>query len=186
MLQARSIMPADWIARGLGYRQRRQWKRAAECFAAAANEAPDQPLAWYYLAVTLDNRGQEAEAIPSYKRALQLGLDQERERNAWAWLGSSLRKTNQPEQALECFHRAEALEYPGAELHAFRGLALLAISEPQMALRSFDATLKLEPDNPTIWRLRYRALKRLKRMPEANAALVEAKRLEGFKQEGNT
>lgn len=173
-----ALIAINWLERGIHFRQRHQWKRAIQCFLEATQSDPGDPQGWYYLAVTLDNRGQEAQAIPAYQRALELGLDPECERNAWAWMGSSLRKTRRPEDAMVCFDKAETLGYMGADLNGFRGLALLALKCFEDALLALDQALRLEPKNPAYWRCRFRALRRLKRQMEAEAALAEAKRLE--------
>ena len=46
-----------------------------------------------------DNNGREAQAIPHYRKALELGIDAGVEPEALAWLASSLFKTGQPEEA---------------------------------------------------------------------------------------
>lgn len=170
-------MTTDAVKRGLALRQRRQLKKAIACFQEAVAAAPEDPLGWYYLAVTHDNRGQEAEAIPNYRRALELGLDGDRRANAWAWLGSSLRITGQPKEALECFAKAESMGYPQAKVLGFRGLALIALGRHAEALVAFDKAIRLEPEAPDYWRGRVRSLRHLGRRAEAALAMTQAKRL---------
>ena len=120
----------DPLAHGLALQGRHRWAQAVVELQRAAEFMPDNPLTWYWLAVTLDSRGQETEAIPAYRRALGSGLPQEWEANAWAWLGSSLRKTGRPEEALVCFATAEQLGYiPQQQLDQFRHLARRALKQ---------------------------------------------------------
>lgn len=105
------LLSTDPMERGISYSHRHQWKRARECFEQATILNPADPLAWYRLAVTLDGMSNEAEAVPAYKRALRLGLEGQRMANAWAWLGSSLRKTNALAEALACFDHARLAGY---------------------------------------------------------------------------
>lgn len=81
---------AELLAEGLALRERRRLKAAAGCFRAAAAAQPGSAEAWFWLAVTLDNRAQEAEAIPAYRRALGLGIDDaSRRAQAWTWLATT-------------------------------------------------------------------------------------------------
>jgi Flp pilus assembly protein TadD len=119
---------AEALTRGLVLRERHRWAQATSEFRRAVGQAPGEALGWYWLAVTLDNRGREAEAIPAYRQALALGLPPELATNGWAWLGSSLRKTGHPDEALACFDEAERLGYtPVAHLATFRRLARRAL-----------------------------------------------------------
>lgn len=62
-------------AKGLALRGRRRLKAAVTCFEHAVAAQPDSVDAWFWLAVTRDNRGQEAQAVPAYRWALGLGID---------------------------------------------------------------------------------------------------------------
>ena len=77
-------------------RDRRTLERAIN----AAETEGARAVACYNLAVFHDNNGREAEAIPHYERALQLGLDRDTKARALAWLASSLYKTGRQHEAL--------------------------------------------------------------------------------------
>lgn len=62
------------LKEGLRLRDARRWKAAIDQFESAVAAEPDSSDAWYWLAVTRDNRGQEVDAIPAYRKALELGL----------------------------------------------------------------------------------------------------------------
>ena len=98
------------LAAGLALRERRRLKAAAGCFEQAVAAEPDMVDGWFWLAVTRDNRGQESEAIPAYRRALRLGIeDVNRRAQAWTWLASSLSKTGKHASALAALAEAEKL-----------------------------------------------------------------------------
>lgn len=114
----------ELLAQGLALRERRRLKAAAGCFRAAAEAQPGSADAWFWLAVTLDNRAQEAEAIPAYRRALGLGIDDANRRaQAWTWLASSLSKTGDHAGAIAALARAEHLGgyRPAGEYGRLRG-----------------------------------------------------------------
>jgi Flp pilus assembly protein TadD len=67
-------MAAPDFEEGMRLRARHRWKAAAAAFARAAAGEPANAEAHFWLAVSLDNRGEEAAAIPAYRRALDLGL----------------------------------------------------------------------------------------------------------------
>jgi tetratricopeptide (TPR) repeat protein len=58
-------------------------------------------LAYYNLGLFHDNNSREVEAIPNYKKAIKLGLNQETKAEALAWLASSLYKTGNPKDGLK-------------------------------------------------------------------------------------
>jgi tetratricopeptide (TPR) repeat protein len=62
--------------------------------------------AWYDLALFHDNNSRESEAIPSYRKAIRIGLNKELETMARAWLSSSLYKTGYAREAAKQCDRA--------------------------------------------------------------------------------
>jgi tetratricopeptide (TPR) repeat protein len=99
----------DAFSRGQRLRESHRWKRAAGEFARATEFADDWAEAWFWLAVSCDNRGDETAAIPAYRRALALGLEDRLEARAWTWLASSLSKRDLPYAALAALEEAERL-----------------------------------------------------------------------------
>ncbi len=116
-------------------RDRRTLQRAVD----EAATAGDKAAALYEFAVFHDNNGREAEAIPHYESALELGLDPSTKVRALAWLASSLYKTGSPEEALarvdEALAVAEEPELIGF-LERLRWRAGRAISGPTREDRS--------------------------------------------------
>ncbi|MBI2100064.1 MAG: tetratricopeptide repeat protein [Candidatus Vogelbacteria bacterium] len=66
---------------------------------AKAKSQNVKALAYYRLGLFHDNNGREAEAIPNYLKAIKLGLANELEAKARAWLASSLYKIGRPKSA---------------------------------------------------------------------------------------
>ena len=93
--------------RGMELRELHRWKRAAEEFGCARTLFPDWADAWFWEAVSLDNRGEEAKAIPLYEGAISRGLSGRWRGRAFAWLASSCSKAGNPESALKYLTDAE-------------------------------------------------------------------------------
>ena len=77
----------------------------------------------FQIACAHDRRGEEAEAIPHYRRALELGLDEADARGAMLGLGSSLRNIGEHAEAVQVLEEAVVRfpDYPA--LRAFLALA---------------------------------------------------------------
>lgn len=107
MKVSQHVVVASAYQDGLVLREKRRLKAAVESFERAVADEPHNSLAWFWLAATRDNRAMEAEAIPAYERALELGLDAPEVAKAWAWLASSYSKTGRHAEALVAADRAE-------------------------------------------------------------------------------
>lgn len=92
----------------MALRAQRRLKAAAAAFQRAVEEDPSSSTAWFWLAATLDNRGDEAGAIPAYEEALRLGLDGENRVKALTWLASSQSKEGNHRAAMSSLAEAEA------------------------------------------------------------------------------
>jgi tetratricopeptide (TPR) repeat protein len=102
--------------------------------------------AWLELALALDSRGREREAVPAYERALRLGLEPADRRTALISLASSQRNLGQTTEALRTIERArrEFREDPAVE--GFAALILLDAGRPERALRVAGLALVREAD----------------------------------------
>ena len=93
-------------------RKPRRKRRSLAGLTAALERATTrggQARAHYELGLFHDNNGREAQAIPHYRKALELGIDPAVVPEALAWLASSLYKTGQPEEASVTARRALCL-----------------------------------------------------------------------------
>ena len=87
---------------------RRNKKRLKEVIVQAKGKK-ERAFAYYQLGLFHDNNAREAEAIPNYMKALELGLDRETKAKALAWLASSLYKTNEPKKGLARCHESQKI-----------------------------------------------------------------------------
>lgn len=72
---------------------------------------PDNPILLYEMAVAFDNQGQEEEAIPYYRKALEAELDRRHRLDAILGLGSSLRVVGRVAESYQILSDGIA-EYP--------------------------------------------------------------------------
>jgi len=104
---------------------------------ALAGERPaDDAVALFERAGARDSAGLEEEAEPLYRRALGLGLDDDRRTQATIQLASTIRNLGKTEESLAML-RAEYEREPRGPLHdaaaAFYALALVSSGEPERA-----------------------------------------------------
>jgi len=117
--------------------------------AIAAERGEDDARAEFERAGARDSAGRPDEAIPLYRRALDLGLDAEHEPQAIIQLASSLRNVGETGEALALLERAheDAAESPYRDaIAAFHALALASSGAPHRALSI--ALLALVPHLP--------------------------------------
>lgn len=102
----------------------------------ATKRPQDDPVALFERAGARDSAGREREAEELYRRALQIGLDDERRTRATIQLASTIRNLGETAEALALL-RAEYEREPRGDLHdaaaAFYALALVSNGEPERA-----------------------------------------------------
>lgn len=104
---------------------------------ALAGERPaDDAVALFERAGARDSAGREEEAEALYRRALALGLDEDRRTQATIQLASTIRNLGKTDEALALL-REEYEREPRGALHdataAFYALALVSSGEPERA-----------------------------------------------------
>ncbi|MDQ1178035.1 tetratricopeptide repeat protein [Microbacterium sp. SORGH_AS_0421] len=104
--------------------------------ALAAERPADDAVALFERAGARDSAGVEDEAEQLYRRALELGLDDERRTRATIQLASTIRNLGKTAEALAMLE-AEYEREPHGPLHdaaaAFYALALVSNAEPERA-----------------------------------------------------
>jgi tetratricopeptide (TPR) repeat protein len=102
----------------------------------AAERAADDAVALFERAGARDSAGREAEAEELYRRALVIGLDEERRTRATVQLASTIRNLGKLDESLELL-RTEYERQPDSGLHdavaAFYSLALVSSGDPVRA-----------------------------------------------------
>jgi tetratricopeptide (TPR) repeat protein len=99
-----------------------------------------------------DSAGREAEAIPHYERALELGLPDELVPRALLQLGSSLRNVGRNDDALALFDDAVARYPDDAALRLFRAFSLATAGRDRDALVDVLDLARMRIDAPEIRR----------------------------------
>ncbi len=79
------------VTAGLQLEREERDAEAIEHFRQLLADYPDEARAHFEYAGAFDSAGQEAEAVPHYRRAMALGLDDDHLARATLQLGSSLR-----------------------------------------------------------------------------------------------
>lgn len=124
----------EMLRAGRTLRREGQAGRAVEHFGRLAERYPNRAVAHLELASSLDNLGREAEAIPSYRRALELHLPDEDAIKAILGLGSSLRNVGKSKEAVQILLDGKS-RFPGhVAMRVFLALALHSAERPQEAL----------------------------------------------------
>ncbi len=142
---------ATWEERIRGF-----WLEASDADAEAtlgsmqllvAERPDDDPAAIYEWASVQDFLGREAEAIPLYRCALDLGLDPVRRSQALIQLASSLRNVGETTEAIRILEGLGPDATVGAAGEAFLALSLFDAGRPgdalRVALKALGKTLPL-------------------------------------------
>jgi tetratricopeptide (TPR) repeat protein len=115
-------------------------------FQALSDQYPHESQVWLQYALVLDGLAMEEEAIPKYKKALELGLSKEDERIALICLASSYRNVGQNHSALEIIKKALEKYQQDVAVHCFYSLILLSDSKPAHAVKTLGKLLLNEVD----------------------------------------
>src|SRR5258707_13125485 len=150
---------------------RRDYPGALALSEPPLHEVPDSPKLWNEHGIVLHQAGRTAEALASYRRAIEVD---EKYALAWNNLGVVLAHTGDTEEAIEAFRRA--LQVRGTLAAARLNLALLLFHTRrfQLALEAFRQVLADTPDSALAWNGVGLVLVELKRFPDARNAFVRA------------
>lgn len=111
-------------------------------------QQPDNPAAWMALGDRYLNQGSEADAIDSYRQALQLQPRNIAAMNNIAWL---MRDSNPSEAVVLARQAAEGAPQNAAILDTY-GWVLLKAGNTREAVSTLEQALELDPDNSEIQR----------------------------------
>ncbi len=112
-----------------------RYQEAKDQLAAWLEAEGDNPRLVLEMAFTLDNLGEEMEAIGYYQRAFDLGLDISQRADAYIGLGSSLKVLGRTWESRKVLEEGLA-EFPShPSMRVFYGLTLFQDGNPADALR---------------------------------------------------
>lgn len=157
--------------RSLLHGLRGDWNRAASEIAAAAEEAPDDALAWFLLGEFRARDGETGPAVEAYRQVLRVRPDFPR---AQAALGRALLRAGQPAEAHRWLSRAVSSDPRVGDWWEDLGAAAFAIGLYPEALRHLNQAVALGERSESLRELRALVLARLGHYKEAVAGLRHA------------
>lgn len=104
----------------------------------------------YEVAGLHDMLGREAQAIPLYRKAIELGLGEASLRGAWLGLGSSYHTTGHYAEALATFDEALARFPEAAEFRVFRAMVCYNLGRNKEGMESLLAVLAATTTDPAL------------------------------------
>ncbi|MBL8161349.1 MAG: tetratricopeptide repeat protein [Anaerolineae bacterium] len=122
------------IAAGLELERAGDEQGAIEHFRQVVADYPNDSRAWFEYAGAFDFAGQEAEAIPHYRRALAMGLDGDYLPRLYVQLGSSLRNVGAFDEAVALLDEGIARFPDMPALRVFRAYALESAGRSKAAI----------------------------------------------------
>ncbi|MDX1992822.1 MAG: tetratricopeptide repeat protein [bacterium] len=144
------------IERGLELEKEGNEQQAIDYFLALAEQYPDHPRVRFEVAGAYDFAGREAEAVPHYRRAYELGVTDEYLLYYHIQLGSTLRNIGQFEEALELLRQGSERFPDDRAMRAFYALALFSAGRAGDALAE---VLTITLDVPDFYPAYRRALR---------------------------
>jgi tetratricopeptide (TPR) repeat protein len=128
--------------------------RAGDGFASIVKDAPQFAEAYLNLGLVREEQGRHADAITSFKKALEL---KPRLRGANLFLGVAQFRSNQMDSAIVALHKETAAYPKDANAWMWLGVVELEKGNGQGAADALDRAAKLSPDNVDILYHRGRA-----------------------------
>lgn len=165
------LAPRDFMARyylGLHELSDRRYDRAEAILREVVTLRPDYVDAHILLGVAEEQRGNEEEAIRTYRHAIELAEQQSLKRDApFLYLARLLISLHRHEQSLPPLRRAVELDAQSSEARALLGQALTHLGRYDEALPVLRAAVTLAPEDKTAHFLLMTVYKRLGRRDEA-------------------
>ncbi|MBN6886331.1 tetratricopeptide (TPR) repeat protein [Cytobacillus horneckiae] len=109
-------------------------KESNQMFMQLVKTHPNDANIQYQCAWSLDVLGEEAEAVPYYERAIELGLPDEDLAGAYLGLGSTYRTLGAYEQSRQIFEKALAVFPENNAIACFYAMTLYNLQEYERAM----------------------------------------------------
>ncbi len=104
---------------------------------------PASGFAWKMLGASLQCQGKAADALPAYRRSIELMPD---DPGVYANVGNLLRALGLLEEAVVCHRQAVEIDPSFALAHCGLGTALLDLGQAEAAIASLTRAVELKPD----------------------------------------
>lgn len=154
--------------------QLRYWRDAVSLFTHTIEVTTDNPVAQLNLAISLEVKGAQDEAIKKYEEALRLNPELQEAHTALADLLNELGRTN---EAIANYS-AELRIHEQPVTHENLGALLVKLGRIDEAITHYEAAARLDPDDARPHYLMAKALLRRGRSAEAVTQFREALRKE--------
>lgn len=118
----------------LGLRKEGRLKESNDTLLKLVKEFPKDAMINYQCAWSFDVLGEEAEAVPYYENAIQLGLPDEELQGALLGLGSTYRTLGEYEKSKEVFLKGMELYPTNRALQVFYSMTLYNLKEHSDAM----------------------------------------------------
>jgi tetratricopeptide (TPR) repeat protein len=176
------LAPRDFMARyylGLYQLSNKYYDRAEAGFRDVIQLSPRYVDAYILLGVTLEQRGNEAEAIRTYHQAIELSEQQNLKKEApFLYLARLLISLQSYEQSLPPLKRAVEINPKSTEARALLGRALNQLGRYEEALPVLQDAVKLAPQDKTSHYLMMSVYKKLGKRDEAQREMQLFRALE--------
>lgn len=133
------------IQQGLALEQDGMEAQAVAYFEKLVAQYPDNARVQFETGGAYDSAGYEAQAIPHYRRAIELGLPENDQPKVAVQLGSSLRNVGEHAQAVQILSDACRRFPEHRALRAFLALALLSSGQANEAVAKLLDLLLTNP-----------------------------------------
>lgn len=137
------------LGRGWKLHQSKHLRAAEQIYRQVLDQAPDDPNAWCYLGMVLNDQRRYMPAVEAYERALSLRPDFPIALNN---LGNSLRYLGEIDRADACFQRAIDLQPDYFNAHKNRGTLHAWAGNHELALSHYAKALHIKPQDAELHR----------------------------------
>lgn len=136
------------ILQGFGSAERKDDARALRYFEQATREDPSWVDAWLTLGTFQALQHDHQAAVKSLQRALELGVNPDREADLHKTLARSHFRLKQYKQAAENYKQAVRFKPDDADSFYFLGESLIEVEQHAEAVNAFKSCLSLKPNYP--------------------------------------
>ncbi|HEX4946708.1 MAG TPA: tetratricopeptide repeat protein [Blastocatellia bacterium] len=149
--RAVELAPGDFMARyylGLSQLTSKQFAAAETTVRAALQLNPNYVDTWLLLGVAQEQLGKEAEALQTYRQAIELTERQSRQsEKPYLYLARLLLSLQQFEPSLSPLRRAIAINPQASEAFTLQGRALSRLEQYEESLRVLQEAVRLAPQD---------------------------------------
>ena len=162
------VLPGEWVPS-------REVRPASDAPATPASHSRFQALAWFELGYRAWEARDDAKAIASYQKAIQLRSDVS---DVWFYLGLACERSQKKQQAISAYKEAARLRPDYSEGWLRLGAAQMDSDQHEEAAKAFERAVGLKPSHALAWYNLGGAYSQLKQYERAVKAYELAVRLQ--------